>query len=53
MDFLVFTSMSVARVLVCSTTNSARFISVVFLLFLPRIVFAGRRYLTREVRVSR
>lgn len=33
MDFLVFTSMSVARVSVCSTREAAKFISVVFHLF--------------------
>lgn len=53
MDFLVFASMSVARVFVCSTRKAAKFISVVFLLFLPAIVFASGRCLTREVRVSR
>ena len=33
MDFLVFTSMSVARVFVCCTREAAKFISVVFHLF--------------------
>lgn len=50
MDFLVFASVSVARVFVCSTRKAAKFISVVFL---PAIVFASGRCLTREVRVSR
>lgn len=33
MDFLVFTSKSVARVFVCCTREAAKFISVVFHLF--------------------
>lgn len=54
MDFLVFTSMSADHVFVCCTRKAAKFISVVFLLFfLPVIVFACGRCLTREVRVSR
>lgn len=59
MDFLVFSSMSVAHVFASSTRKAAKFISVVFLpVFIVFIFFYSDsvcqwKGLTREVRVSR